>query len=134
MNGSSPFSTRDKLSLLNPEIGITISPLASNSPLKSPLSFNGTVGIVFTLFVTSSPFTPSPLVTALTSSASLYVKLIETPSNFNSHVYSKGLSIIFFILFSHSFKSSREYELSREYIGVLCSDVINNLVTLPPTL
>ena len=25
----------------------------------------------------------------------------------------------FFILFSHSFKSSREYELSREYIGVL---------------
>ena len=112
-----------------------ISPRISKSFTKSFLIDKGIERIVFILLVTSSPWKPSPLVTAFINWPFSYVKLIDAPSNFNSHVYSiSEVPNIFWILFSQSNKSSFEYELSKEYILFWCTTVLKFLVMLPPTL
>ena len=72
--------------------------------------------MVFILVVTSSPWYPSPLVTALNNFPFSYVKLIDAPSYLSSQVYAISPSTNFLIRVSQSSKSSLEYELDKEYI------------------
>ena len=81
-------------------------------------NFKGTVLIVFTLLVISSPTIPSPLVDAEISSPCSYVSDTDNPSILSSQTYS-GLIPSFFILASNYLISDSLNTLLSDIIGIL---------------
>ena len=90
--------------------------------------------IRFTFAVTSSPFTPSPLVEATASRPSSYRRLIDVPSYFNSHTYSTSSPPNpRLTLSSNAATSSTLYVFASDIIPYLCSTCGNSFVTSLPT-
>ena len=123
--GFSPISRSFLFSFSNSLFGITTSPLTSmyegvgTSPF---MSLRGTVLMVFTLAVTSSPTNPSPLVDATSSTPFLYTISQERPSYLGSAAYSTlafaGSSRNLFTLASKSLSSASFLASCRESIGI----------------
>src|SRR3989344_7204540 len=84
-NGSSPFSSRSRLSSRRRDFFIHTSP--STITETGCLSWSGTDSIVRTLCVTSSPITPSPRVAAVLRRPFSYVSTILSPSILCSQQY-----------------------------------------------
>ena len=92
---------------------------------------SGTVFMVFTLLVISSPTTPSPRVAALTNLPFSYCKDTLKPSIFNSHTYF-GFIPSFFILSSKLIISLSLNTFDKDNIGILCVTFSNPSKTFPP--
>ena len=88
-----PASSSDSLSSANAANGKKTSPRTSISAgTFLPLRVCGNPLIVLTFKVTSSPVTPFPRVSALTSSPFSYFKLMARPSTLSSHKYVGALA------------------------------------------
>ena len=88
--------------------------------------------IVFTLWVISSPVTPSPLVAPRTNLPFLYSNETDKPSIFNSQTYL-GFGTSFFTLSSNAIISLSLNTLLSDNIGTSWVTLLNPSITSPPT-
>ena len=134
-NGSSAAS-RFAFRSSNTLHGISISPRISNASgyATFSLSTSGMQRIVFTLVVTSSPYTPSPRVTPRTRRPFSYVSDIDNPSYFISqHTSNSSPSSPRLTDSYQSCTSCSLYVLANESIGYLCSTCAKPCVRSLPT-